>query len=293
MESIVALHTAARRYCISLVPWLDPRAGEVDYKNPDAEPEEVEPGGDVSREEYWREELLPAILQEIERTTPEDFTSLDALRTFLVTAGREAIYVPWEERPSPYSLAKWTSAPQTEPEDLAVLSEVRERFCSYIEGLSLDDLRSVSPLPYRRTLPEEEARSIWEGLRSRWPSPSLWFLTPGDPLVGQQDMGGVLRFWWARFAQHVPLVALRSALQGAGVHRIWQVGGEDEGPYEVDVSAFVPRGEEAHFTSAGFEWVIYCDHESRIVLAGDSLVTMVLDVWADWAWYEDEGYLEA
>jgi hypothetical protein len=290
MEPIAALHTAARRYCISIVPWLDPRAREVEYNNPDTEPEESGPDGALSREEYWRQELLPGILQEIERKTPEDFTSLAELRTFLVTVGREAAYGPRDNLLSPV-IATWSSAPQPEGEDLAVMAAGRERFCAYIERLSLDDLLAVPPLPHRRTLSDREAEAIFENLRARWPSPLLWFVALGDTFE-YRHMEGVLRFWWFRFAEHVPLDRLRATLKEASVDRVWQVGDVDEPAYEVVTDAFVPQGEEAHFTSEGLDWVIYCDHDGRIALSGDPLVDMVRDMWADWARYEDEGYVE-
>ena len=43
----------------------------------------------------------------------------------------------------------------------------REAFCRYIDGLSLTELSSVEPLPFRRVLAAEESKALWSRLRGR------------------------------------------------------------------------------------------------------------------------------
>jgi hypothetical protein len=290
VNPIAALHTTARGYCIATAPWLDPRAAEQRYNNPDDEVDEG-PDGEPTREEYWRQELMSCILPEIERKQPEDFTMLDDLQAFLATVIRDTPYQPWEERDSPNIIWKWSNVPPPDTEDIAVMDRERERFRNYVMRLSLEDLQAVEPLPYRRTLSDEEAAALWHALHVRWPSYALWFL--GERELSEyehRDMDGVFTFWWSRFAEYVPLDVLRETLRQAGARHVWQIGDDSGIPREVEVDAFVPVETEAHFCSAGLDWVMYCDHESQITVAGDLMRHLLNDVWPDWERYVNEGY---
>lgn len=279
---IAALHAAARWYCISAQPDLMP-GSEADYYNHPTEEDEEDQAPTVKREwtrgDFWHDQFMPALLWEIERGVPSDFGSLDQLRAFLANAGRAAASSVWACFTDGHHFVVWTDERADDAENLHLLEVEQQRFEAHIAALVPDDFRDMASLPYRRTLSEEEVGAIWKGLHIRWPDYTLWFLGSFElEHYEHRHVEGVHRFWWSRFAENVPLDAVRSALRDAGIKRVWQI--DDEHACEVEVDTFVPEGwvssgEERHFTSDGFDWVIYCDHETRITVAGDLIVDLV------------------
>ena len=292
-EALVnALHTAARWYCISVDPSLMPGSGAEAYENPNGEaerPDVEDIDQERLREYFWHEEFIPALLWEIEQATPDSFQSVTDLRSFLREAGRIAADAVWTRWNGPRYWVAWTRECADDVENLRLLAVERERFEARLTAVLSDDLRDVASLPYRRTLSDEEDDEIWDALHARWPDPALWFLGEYElQHYEHRDIEGVHSFWWWRFAENVPLEALRGSLRGAGVRRVWQVG--EDHSCEVDVEAFVPEGVENHFTSVGLYWVIYWDHEGRITIAGDLLTRLLHQAWPSWERYVDEDY---
>src|SRR5437879_944566 len=131
MDEREALHTAARRYA------MERRK--------------------VAILAHLRDDILPGILRRIEAVTPSSFSSVEALREFLLGALRTG------------SLRNDTSSPSFASypnlEDSQQEAEERFHFVAYIESLTVDDLRMVAPLPHRRVLGEQQADKLWRRMR--------------------------------------------------------------------------------------------------------------------------------
>ena len=153
MNSSLALHTAARRYCLERHAYWCDRYSEI-----------VRQGGDRQRDGYHytpealatfpRYNVLNAIRIELERMDPTKFADLENTRSLLVVAGETAA-------------DEFTRKPLGEIDALA-MAEERASFCRHIRGLKLSDLSVVEPLPYRRVLTTAASQAIWSRLRSRW-----------------------------------------------------------------------------------------------------------------------------
>ena len=48
------------------------------------------------------------------------------------------------------------------------IAEERIAFCGFLAAFSPSDLYTVKPLPFRRVLSDEEAKTLWSRLRDRW-----------------------------------------------------------------------------------------------------------------------------
>lgn len=166
-------------------------------------------------------------------------------------------------------------------DDVAVMamSEERVRFVEQLE-VGFPDV-SGDPLPWRRTLGQNEAAELWEQLSSRWdidryswPIARDWLPEPPtDALAFDADP-----FWSPEVAN-----AARSALSSLGCKTVFRLGHEREWPQEVAVDAFeaVYDGSESYWCDATFDWLVFASHESSVVFAGAALPALQA-AWPGW-----------
>ena len=161
MNASVALHTAARRYCLERHAYWCERYNEI-----------VRNQGDRRRGEYHytpealatfpRYNVLNAIRVELERLDPTNLLDVETTRELLVLVGETA-----QDDFTSRSFGKI---------DERAMAEERGDFCCYIGGLGVSDLNAVEKLPYRRVLTARESMTIWSRLRPRWEIPEgYWF----------------------------------------------------------------------------------------------------------------------
>lgn len=303
VDDKAALHTAARRYCYDRLPALAPASAERVYRDQAARQLWDETEGVTAQ---W--EVIPAILFEIEQVSPEEFPTIEVLRTYLMHIGQTAVREDniddreAGEGEDVFDLDVIEAAtdedlladlfPDDEddtenPEDVAQeIAQERLLFCRYVQNLSGEDLRSVQPLFYRRILTEEETHQLRQRVFQRWkisPEEFSWW-----PIVGETAPSNVLAFNDFEFSEHVPLEALRAVLAEHGARRIYALDEDGNHNYEIDVDAFVPLRESAgeqYYTSEHLAWVIYLSHEDSITIAGEPVLQFVQEVWPDWSEY--------
>jgi hypothetical protein len=258
----LALHTAARRYCLERHAYWSDRYAEIVRKR-----------GDRQRDGYHytaealatfpRYNVLNAIRIELEKTDPTKFGELENTRSLLVAAGETAD-------------DEFTREPIGEI-DAGAIAEERASFCRHIRGLQPSDLKVVEPLPYRRVLTTAESQSIWSRLRTRWEiANGYWYP------VADCKLPGVIAFHSNAFEKAVTDEQLRAILVERGISRIWEL--REYGPeYEVDVSLLEPRynGAEGYWSSDDLDWIIYASHEASVTVGG-WLVAHVKVLWPSW-----------
>lgn len=259
MNEAVALHTAARRYCLErFAYWCDCYAELVSRGR------DRQPNGDYT-DNAWaifpRYNVLNAIRVEIERIDPIELAALEETKVMLIRAGDTAD-------------DHFTRKPANEIEQRAT-DEERADFCRYIEDLAASDLESIKPLPYRRVLNAEEAGAIWVRLRRGWHIPEhYWYPLSNRPPVeveafhADQDC--------------IQPDVLRSLLASHGIERVWEL--REYGPeYEEDVALFEPyyTGAEGYWSSGELDWVVYASHESSVTVGG-WLLPALKAAWPAW-----------
>ncbi len=264
MNASVALHTAARRYCLERGTHWWERYSEIMCQGRDREPD-----GDhntpLELATYKRSNVLGAIRVELERIDPASLENLEDTSAFLILAGMAAEDVS-------------TRPPQGEIERRA-MDEEREAFCRYVAGLQPSDLDAIAALPYRRILTAAESASIWSSLWDRWQiSKKYGYWYP----LADCALPDVVAFDSGAFAAAAPDEWLQELLRARGIERIWELreGGPD---YEVEVSLFEPfyTGQEGYWSSGDLAWVIYASHESSVTVAG-WLLEEVKKHWPSW-----------
>ena len=258
----LALHTAARRYCLEQHAYWCDRYSDIVRKRGDRQPD----GYHYTPEAlgtFPRYNMLNAIRIELERMDATTCADLETTRSLLVVAGQTAN-------------DEFTREPLGEI-DARAMAEERAGFCRYVGSLQLSDLNAVEPLPHRRVLRAEEAKSIWSQLRSRWQ------ITNGNwyPLA-ECSLPDVIAVSARAFDEAFTEERLRTILAERGIQRVWEL--REYGPeYEEDVSLFTPRynGAEGYWSSADLDWIIYASHEASVTIGG-WLLGKIKPLWPAW-----------
>jgi hypothetical protein len=211
---------------------------------------------------------LGAILLEIERAVPDDFSSVDDLRAFLLVAARTVEVYPIAKRTSQYD---------------ELVHQAREEFCSYIEGLSPNDLRTVEPLPYRRVLRIQERDQLWHRLDQRWGArPDRWWY----PLNHESAPANIiaLQRWAIREPDSQNVV--QEVLMRHRIERVWELRRVNRlDQYEMDITLMDmqgPQANEVFWTSGEMDWLLYSSHEGSLAFAGEPMVAGIKIAWPKW-----------
>jgi hypothetical protein len=260
MDLPLALHTAARTFCAHQhFRWSG------DYMHL------VKSGMDrigkgYSKAAYSlfpRYRLDDAIEIEVERTTGQQFRSLEEARELLLEAGSRALSSLLQEF-------------QRSPEACVALTEEWKAFELYIGGLDADQLACIEPLPYRRVLAKSESEHLTQQLRARWGVRGYWY-----PLSKCDPHTNVVAFHQELWEQRDGTPLLLQAVQERAIERCFVLL---EGPvdYEIAGSLIDPiyRGDES-FVTSDFEWLVYSSHESSIAVAG-WMADFFRAQWQDW-----------
>jgi hypothetical protein len=264
---IVKLHTAARHYCIERFDYWWKQYIELQKRGQDRD------GYHYTKEAsnvFPRYNVLNAILVEVERFTPGDFSTSTETKKFLSLVGRTAKDI-FTENPSNTTIEK-------------AMDEEREAFILFIQSLSEKEIDNVKPLPYRRVLTIKESQHIWTKMKANWGiMPNEYWYPLMDIKAGKiqafQD-----KYFYKKFSSET----IRAILIKHGIARLWELK-ESPPNYEMEPAALYPyynREGEGYWSSFSMDWVLYVSHENSVTIGGWFLaeVMKVWDNWADGAW---------
>jgi hypothetical protein len=263
VNASLALHAAARRYCLERHAYWSQLYSELVRKR-----------GDRQRDGYHytpealatfpRYNVLNAIRVELERFDPGKLGDLDDTRGLLILAGETA-------------QDDSTQKPICAIDERA-MAEERSDFCRYLGELNLADLSAIEKLPYRRVLTSAESNAIWSGLQSRWETKKKGYWFP----LAECKIPDVVAFKTRGFEEAVAYDRLRETLASRGIGRVWEL--REYGPeYEEDVALFEPyyNGAEGYWSSGDLDWIIYASHESSVTVGG-WLLAELKTLWPAW-----------
>jgi hypothetical protein len=254
----VALHTAARRYCIEReAHWqsaysLMQRGREHRYPYTYS---------DADYAVFPRYNVLRAILLDVQRVVPDEMP-LETCRELLVLAGQTAE-------------TNFTVGPCN---DIAAraMQEERDAFCAHVGSLDDDLLWRVAPLPHCRVLSEQDTRKLVEGLNKHWGVGSDWY--PISP-TARPD---VEAFWREPFENSKAGEIVRSILRAQGVSRVLYLN-DNRVASEIDTGSLdiAAASAEEFWTTPAHDWLIYVSHESTVTIGGSLLQTLQHE-WDGW-----------
>jgi hypothetical protein len=262
VDSSVAVHTAARRYCLGRYShWAD-RYAEIVRRGRDREPDGYHYTAEALAT-FPRYNVLNAIRVELERIDPGELRDFEAAKARVLRAGETANH-------------DFTREPSGEI-DQRSLAEERAAFCGYVRGLSPADLGAVEPLPFRRVLAADESEAVWARLRECWQLPAGYWYPLADCALP-----GVAAFDADAFSDGAPADRLQGILDRRGVGRVWEL--REYGPeYEQGLPLFDPHynGAEGYWSSGALDWIVYASHESSVTVGG-WLLEEVKALWPLW-----------
>lgn len=260
MDVGVAIHTAARHYCLErhahwaelyMVMVRGNRDRDGYHYTPDA------------LNTFPRYQILNAIRVELETIDPAGLSTFESARELAALAGETADDL-------------FTRNPSEVVQERA-MAEEREAFREYVLGLTRDDLAAVSPLAYQRVLSVDESKMVWTRLRARWRiEDGYWY-----PLTASRP-ADVAAFDTIAFGEGVLPQALQTVLQRRGVTRLWEL--REYGPeYEQEVTLFDPHynGAEGYWSSGDMDWIVYASHEGSVTFGGWLLDELKV-IWPAW-----------
>ncbi|WP_315824024.1 hypothetical protein [Paraflavitalea speifideaquila] len=254
MTATEALITAARRYCqVNHNYWADKYAKERtgnDYPYTYT---------DNEFNLFPRYNMLFAILDRVEVLVGQNHLDSETCRQELKTISLEAN--------SPFTAEKNKTA-------IKAMQEERDKFRDFIEGLTVADLSSIEPLPYRRRLNEEESKQIrqalfekwnfqgnyWEPLESLSPEPVIFLMKSN---ISESDYKQIIN----EIQQHTD-------------NKLFEIT-EDGSDAEIEFSLFHRNCYETVYCDRSMEWIIYGSHESTIAFAGTWLLDFINQLFAD------------
>lgn len=262
MDLALALHTAARRYCMEQYSYWCEQYSEISRTRGERQSD----GYNYTEEAlatFPRYNVLKAIRAELESIDPEKPVDSDSMRSLLVLAGQTAEDV--FTRPSAGSI------------ESIVIAEEREKFCRNVSELKPSDLESIEPLPYQRSLSELESESLWARVRPRWKiQEGYWY-----PL-SVCELPGLLAFDAEAFEAAVTDETLHAMLAARGIGRVFELR-EDGQDSMIDLALLEPsyNGAEGYWISNDLDWIIYASHESSITVGG-WLLNELKSKWPSW-----------
>ena len=244
MDDIDALHTAARAYVI-------------------------ERSRHSRSDGSWGSGLLGTLLDEIERSEPGDFHSLEETREHLVTIAR-----------SMKSARDYD--PQRNPIRHRDETYEREHAVAYLLGLGPEELSAVEELPYRHTLADAEA----EELRRRFVA--AWSVDPSEYWNGAVaiDDHDVQELRSSRFFDLGGDEQSRQALLGRGITRVLKLYSEFPYQQEVDL-AWMKWDDEAFWFDRDLDWFVgwgdyHPDIDGEVIAVGGWLLDELRSSWPAW-----------
>ncbi len=276
LNIITNLHKESRRYCIYHGAfWFNKYShlfNSVDhryFRTRNYVEYELEPLNDS----LAREKILSTILNEIEKTIPEDFETIKELKKYIVYSCENA-YIDINS----YCMHSYSSGKE-EIMHKAV-EEEKEEFKSFIISLNEKRLRYSEPLFYRRVLKNEEAEEI----KNRIVESRRNFRRNED-----HSLFGDYFF----IDKKVTPKILRNILINHGIKKVYEIDTHKETHFEIDVDMFNPYGKvknidtdignpyeridrEKFFSSSDMDWVIYADHEDYIRIDGKWLIDDII-----------------
>jgi hypothetical protein len=259
MNPAKALHTFLRRHAEA----ENARWGEhYVHSGASGRPDSAE-----SRNIYPRYQIHEAMLLALERFDPSGLPPLPLAREDFVTALTAA--------ETPMTLHN-----RQNPISRAAIEEERSRMIDLARRVSESEFAHVEPMPYRRTLGEDECNQRWEEVATRWGiGRGYWY-----PLNEPERPGlELVAFETPEFRRDLTPGPLQEILRGFGVRRLYEFREFGLGR-ELAVEIFDPDydGEEGYWTARGTEWIIYASHESSLTVGGRELIERVKACWHDW-----------
>jgi hypothetical protein len=272
METVEALHNAARQYCMDRIAlWREQyarlHAAGLNTISTEADKWTYTP---EAYNIFPRYQTLEAIQTEIERFRPHEFSSLGEARSLLGLAGETAqnLFTDYVD-----SIAK------------AADLEERQLFSKFVITVEEVQLAKQQALPFRRVLTDQEHKAMRAGVARRW---GEWY---GGSCDREWPQSQVVTLHDAAMSMPNSYTLLRTALTERGEETLFELREWGDGcEIPVESATFKYNGAEGFWTNANFDWLVYASHESSITFGNEWLVSEMRKVLPEFDRYIYKGW---
>ena len=199
---------------------------------------------------FPRYNCLDAIEKELTTLVGKRYDDINTVKEEIILIGKNANTV-------------FTTGKQNGTERKAIADE-RKKFCEFIFKVPDSDLENVTPLPYKRKLSKDEAKSIRQGLNINWGFDGGYWI----PLDGETSKETL--FLMDKYIEPIKeeIIELVKSNSLTRIYEIEETGDD----YEIEIDSFSPNLYETICCDKNFEWVLYGSHEGTIAFGGDWLI---------------------
>ena len=157
---------------------------------------------------------------------------------------------------------------------LKMVQAIRSGFIEFVKGLDLNDLTSVTPIPFERRLKNEESIVLTTSLKNKfdfgsWKDENYYW----EPLSKTQNTVPLIYFDHNLFkSKEIEIVV--DIIKSISQDRIYLLYDENIN-YEVDASTMHFYWIEYAYCDLNTTWLIYISHEGTITFSGQELLTEI------------------
>ena len=234
--------------------------------------------------------VLHRVLEEIERAVPEDFSTEEEARRYLIDAGKKGKVISLTASWGHGEVVVHYQEPEIDVAERAAMEIERAEYLSFISTLSCEQAAEARPVLFRHLMSDTKRRRVANKLLESWKVDPLWHYW--YPLWEELLPYDVIAFQDAYFYKEVGAEKLQDIFLRRGITRIWEIN-EDRLPPEYELD---PRlcnftsSVEKYWSSRELDWLVYASHESSITFAGDWLIGAIKEAWPNWEQRVYTGY---
>lgn len=209
---------------------------------------------------FPRYNVLFAILDRVEFLVEQPYPDFQACKNELKDIGHTANTV-------------FTTGEQNNIASRAMLEE-RFKFVRFVESTSIDSLKLIVRLPYRRRLKEEESNNVRKNLLDKWGyDGELW-----EPLQNKSPEQTL--FIMKGNLTDSDCERISHTIKEKASSRLFEIT-EDNKDAVIDISEFDLDCYETIYCDNSFQWVVYGSHESTVAFGGAWMLDFIEQLYSD------------
>jgi hypothetical protein len=209
---------------------------------------------------FPRYNVLSAILDKVETLVGQNSSDIKTIKQQLTDIGSSAN--------SPFTTGEQNDTAKN------AMQEERKKFIHFIENLTVNDLQTIEPLPYRRRLTEVESGQVrqallehwnfhgnyWEPLEELSPKPNIFLMKDN---IADSDYEHIIE----EIHKHAD-------------NKLFEIT-EDGSDAEIEFGLFHPDCYETIYCDKSYDWIVYGSHEGTVAFGGSWLLDFVRRLYAE------------
>ena len=150
---------------------------------------------------------------------------------------------------------------------IKAIQDERDKFTTFINAISPDDIANVEPLFHARRLSQSEVENIEKKLHEIYDYDGHWI-----PIGTQSPAKAV----WVHHTDLTPteVEGLLSVIREKAKKRQFEIK-EDGINYEIEIESMDITGYETTYCDDTYEWILYSSHENTVAFGGTWLISEV------------------